>query len=536
MWSGQIRFLIEQPFASQFYFAINGLQYLFFYNMNTIASDSSEISYQEFLSNFKDSLTSLFKKENIDQLSLSRGLPPNIWKEIMNLKPLSVAIPKDFGGRGAKVKECLGILSAAAYESLPLSLTFGINIALFLEPLAKYGNNIIKGDIFKHFLDFGAMGGLMITEPDFGSDALNMKTQNELKGNQYHIQGTKHWQGLTGLANYWLITSRNSNDEGNLSRDVDFFVADTHKPEQNIEVQEYYDNAGLYMIPYGLNKIDITVPEHNKLIPESTGLKMMLDILHRSRFQFPGMGMGFLKRMMDEATTHCKERIVGASNLFSLDQVQYQLAKLQSFFALSSAMCAKSTLVSGIDKDVSGSGVHANSMKAYVTDMMQEAAQILVQLSGAKGYRISHIGGRAIMDSRPFQIFEGSNEMLYTQISEGILKDMKKKKTDNLGEYLAINDISKEAVKIYCEELNMTITAPLAQRKMIDLGKIISRVITINDLIELNNSGFSQELTDNSIEIVRQEIVSLIASMNHHKDIKAICEINETDSNWMNFF
>jgi alkylation response protein AidB-like acyl-CoA dehydrogenase len=43
------------------------------------------------------------------------------------------------------------------------------------------------------------MGGLMITEPDYGSDALNMKTQNKLEGEKYHIKGTKHWQGLTGM-------------------------------------------------------------------------------------------------------------------------------------------------------------------------------------------------------------------------------------------------------------------------------------------------------------------------------------------------
>lgn len=71
-------------------------------------------------------------------------------------------------------------------------------------------------------------------------------------------------------------------------------------------------------------------------------------------------------------------------------------------------------------------------MKALVTDMMQESAQLYVQLSGAKGYRMSHIGGRGIMDSRPFQIFEGSNEMLYTQIAEGILKDMKKKENGKI--------------------------------------------------------------------------------------------------------
>jgi len=332
--------------------------------MNQFSLCLPEVLYSDFLNRFTTSLSSLFKRENIDQLSLSRGLPPHVWKEIMNLKPLSVAIPKIFGGRGTSVKECLGILSAASYESLSLSLIFGINIALFLEPVAKYGNEAVKPDIFKHFLDNGAMGGLMITEPDFGSDALNMKTQNKLQDDKYHIKGTKHWQGLTGMADYWLITSRNLNPNGNLGRDVDFFIANTHHREQNVEVLEYYDNAGLDMIPYGLNKIDIEVPVYNKLIPETTGLKMMLDTLHRSRLQFPGMGMGFLKRMMEDAITQCKGRTVGSGNLFSLDQVQFQLSKMQAYYTLCSAMCAKSCKISGIENDVSGSGIHANSMKA----------------------------------------------------------------------------------------------------------------------------------------------------------------------------
>ena len=503
--------------------------------MNKSSSDVSGVNYTDFLQQFETTLEDIFQRGGINQLSLSRGLPTNIWKEIMNLKPLSVAIPEEYGGRGTQVRECLGILSAASYQSLPLSLTFGINIALFLEPLAKYGGEMIKGDIFSHFLTHGAMGGLMITEPEFGSDALNMRTSNVKTSNGYHIEGTKHWQGLTGMADYWIVTSRAKAEDGNLSRDVDFFIADTHKAHQNIEVKEYYDNAGLYMIPYGLNKLDITVPVENKLIPETTGLKMMLDILHRSRFQFPGMGMGFLKRMLDEAMAHCKERIVGNVPLFALDQIQYQLAKLQSFFALSSAMCAKSSLLSAIDHDVSSSGIHANSMKALLTDMMHDAAQTLVQLSGAKGYRLSHIGGRGIMDSRPFQIFEGSNEMLYTQITEGIIKDMKKKKMDHLANYLTQNAITKNAAKLFSEELNFTLESTLSQRKLIDLGKIVARVITVNDLLDLNNSGFNQELTDNSIAMVKQEIVSLLASMHHHKNIRAKENIDH-QSDWMEFY
>lgn len=99
--------------------------------MNPSATALTGIPFSEFLTHFKDSISQLFKKDCINQLSLSRGLPPHVWKTIMNLKPLSVAVPEEFGGRGTKVKECLGILSAASYESLPLSLTFGIDIALF---------------------------------------------------------------------------------------------------------------------------------------------------------------------------------------------------------------------------------------------------------------------------------------------------------------------------------------------------------------------------------------------------------------------
>ncbi|MBV5350204.1 acyl-CoA dehydrogenase, partial [bacterium] len=89
---------------------------------------------------------------------------------------------------------------------------------------------------------------------------------------------------------------------------------------------------------------------------------------------------------------------------------------LQSSFTIASAMCANSSQKAGIENDLSMSGVEANAVKSYVTDLMQNAAQSLVQMVGAKAYRLSHIGGRGITDSRPFQIFEGSNDMLYSQI------------------------------------------------------------------------------------------------------------------------
>lgn len=495
----------------------------------------TNIKFSEFLRDFEQTLKQLFhEKADINQLSLERGLPPVMMKEILAAKPLSVAIPEQFGGRGAKVKECLSILAAASYESLPLSLTFGINIALFLEPVAKYGDESIKKGIFDRFLEHQNMGGLMITEPDYGSDALSMKTMNQETENGFRIKGTKHWQGLTGLADYWIIASRKALDNGELGRDIDFFVSDNTAAGQKVVVEELFDNAGLYMIPYGLNKLDLEVPATYKLQPETTGIKMMLDILHRSRLQFPGMGMGFIKRMLDEAITHCTNRIVGTGNLMAIDQVQFSISRIQSAYTICSAMCAHSSNISGIEHNLATEGLEANTMKAVVTDLMQESAQLLVQLSGANGYRISHIGGRGIMDSRPFQIFEGSNEMLYAQIAEIITRAMKKQKQSQLYDYLRELTLYAEAVPYFREELNFSVSASLSQRKLVDLGKILARIICVGYVLEMEKKGFRKDLVQNCITMVKQEVTALISSFKFENTVQVI-EGYEEQSAWLKY-
>ncbi|MCF6297397.1 MAG: acyl-CoA/acyl-ACP dehydrogenase [Flavobacteriaceae bacterium] len=493
------------------------------------------VIFSDFIQSFEKTLQSVFhEKADINTLSLERGIPPQILKEIMDNAPLSVAIPESYGGRGGKVKECLSILSAASYESLPLSLTFGINIALFLEPVAKYANELVKGDIFKRFLEKQNMGGLMITEPNYGSDALNMQTYNTKQGNTYHIKGTKHWQGLTGMADYWLITSRQKNDSGLLGRDIDFFICDESQESQKVIVEELFDNLGLYMIPYGRNILDLKIDEKYKLQPESTGIKMMLDILHRSRMQFPGMGMGFLKRMLDEALDHCKNRIVGGKNLLALDQVQYQISRIQSAFTICSAMCFTSSSKSGVENNLSLDNVEANSMKTVVTDLMQEAAQTVTQLFGAQGFRISNIAGRGIVDSRPFQIFEGSNEMLYTQISESIIKLMKRKKELNLFQFLKGFDLTAKSAAYFKNEINFILDINLSQRKLVDLGKALGRIVSVGFVIDMGESGFRKDLIDNCIATLQQDISNLINSFNFGNKIKDIEDYQE-GSSWLQF-
>ncbi|MEM6326652.1 MAG: acyl-CoA dehydrogenase family protein, partial [Bacteroidota bacterium] len=399
------------------------------------AIDEATTSLSRYIDGYSGRLRHLFDTRlDLDTLALQRGLPPFALREIRGSRaladlnaiaddPLAAYIPTEYGGRGAHIAEGLAVLEASGYESLPLCLMVGINGGLFLQPVAKYGDPSIRAEVFRRFLDGKSMGGLMITEPDHGSDALKMKTRaTPTDRGTVHIQGTKHWAGLTGWADFWLLTARPTTAKGDLGRDIEFYVADVTQPGQQIVVEETFSNLGLYMIPYGRNRLDLEVPAIQQLQPHSTGIKMMLDILHRSRLQFPGMAMGFLRRMRDEAQVHAETRMVGGQPLADYDQVRARLARLQADATICGAMCLYTSEHAGIDEDLSGMSLQANAFKTTMSDAMHEAAQSFLQMAGAVGYRQDHLAGRSVTDSRPFQIFEGSNDILYEQVADAVLK------------------------------------------------------------------------------------------------------------------
>jgi alkylation response protein AidB-like acyl-CoA dehydrogenase len=504
--------------------------------LNALGKSSLPIPFDRFLDDLKLRMQQVFRiRPDKEPLSSKRGIPAIVLRDIIACNPLSVSIPAAYGGRGANPVEILAVLSAASYESLSLSLTLGINSALFLQPVAKFGREDIKGPIFKRFMQEHIMGGLMITEPDYGSNALHMQTFFTDKGESFHIKGTKHWAGLTGHASYWLLTAREQDKRsGELKRDIEFFICDVTRPGQEIVVEEFFDNLGLYQIPYGRNRIDVQVPVAQRLEPKTTGINLLIELLNGSRFQFPGIGLGFIQRMMDEAIDHCKHRLVGGKSLFNYDQVQQRLSRLQASFTISSAMCAFSSDKAKTTNDLTSSGLEANSVKTVITDLMHEAAQSLVQLVGAKAYRYNHIGGRGIIDSRSFQIFEGSNDILYAQISERIVKLMKRAKETNLYQFLQKFNLTENAAGSIKELLNFNLNMQLPQRKLVELGQVIGRIISLEMVMKLGEKGFREDLINNGIEMLRKEITSL---MSHFKvtDNTRIVEDYQQDSSWLEF-
>jgi hypothetical protein len=246
------------------------------------------------------------------------------------------------------------------------------------------------------------------------------------------------------------------------------------------------------------------------------------------------MGMGFLQRLLDEALEHCRERFVGGKPLLEYDQVERRITEIQAAFTACSAMCLHTSEHAGTENNLAGEALTANSIKTVVTDLMQDAAQSLLQLTGGKGYRLDHVAGRSVVDSRPFQIFEGSNDVLYQQISEAMLKSMRQMKEKNLQSFLADHDLTARAMEYFDGALDFEVDQSLSQRKLVELGRVLGRIVTMELVIELGDRGFRSDLISNCLQVFRTKVERLLAGYQRTGDTGVVEDYVE-GSAWLEF-
>ncbi|MDX1418519.1 MAG: acyl-CoA dehydrogenase family protein [Rubricoccaceae bacterium] len=473
-------------------------------------------SVDDYLRRLSATLEALRNAPDAAAFAAERGSIVGLMEALRPAAPTAAFVPSRYGGRGGHADEWLAVLEVAGYHWLGLTLTLGITGALFVQPLARYGEDELQRRLLPRFAREGALGGFMMTEPDHGTDALGIRTAFRREGNGFRVSGTKHWAGLTGVADYWLVAAREDAGDAGLKHDVRLFLLDTADPSQRPRVVQHYDSLGLYSIPYGRSTVDAYVPEAHMIGAQAVGLDVLMDILARSRLAFAGMGMGYLRRLADEALALTQDRSVGSTRLISFDVVQGRLSRIQTFVSVCSALCLRVAGLADLGRDLSGQMQSANITKALVSDFMHEGAQHLLQLSGARGYRLSHVAGRSVVDSRPFQIFEGSNDVLYHQIARRLLKEWLRREVKLDEALAAVPDLARGAAFVASAhqgfaqlDLGFAVSGALPQRRMVDLGRLVACVYAAGAVLDLRDTGYDARRISSALINLRHEVEAL---------------------------
>ena len=357
--------------------------------------------------------------ERLTPEAVHAGVVRDIYAELWDLKPFNTFLPERHGGSGAPAGEVLALLEAIAYEHLPMALAIGLTAALFLFPVSTHADDPIASEALGRFAgDEVVLGGMMMTEPGCGTDLFAAETRVEPRGENVRIRGTKHWQGLTGYADYWLIFGRN--EEERRSRSLGFHIAPTHS---GFEVEEFYRAHGLQPIPYGKTVFDVEVPAANRIGGNEPYTSVVGGILCGSRLSFSGVAHGFLRRMRRETERHVEKRTVFRQRLVDFDSVRARVEQVVYGECVTRALCLR---VADASPRISSAKTplftEAAMVKALATDFMSEAANHLAVLRGGEGYRADQPGLEGVIHAHPFRVFEGPNDVLFEQFGRDRIK------------------------------------------------------------------------------------------------------------------
>lgn len=351
------------------------------------------------------------------------GYPPEFLRAILRGGALRALFTAD--GTAA---ERLDIVRQCAYFSVEMALSLGITVSLFAAPVQRYAPELWQNQLADGFVSGGWLGGMMITEPGCGTDVTACQTHCRPVDGGWEVSGTKHWAGLSGLADYWLVLAKDG-EEGKGFRfpSLNFYVC--RADPESFRLVKRYGTAGLRSIPYGMTEIRA---RKGVLGPLLTGNKAdrfrkIHGLLQRSRISIAAITCGACERLAMEAEAHARNRRVFGKTLAEYGQVQARLAEIGAAREVSTVLyqlaCREAGRADATDADVDG--LNANVVKVVCTDLAFAAATSASQLLGGESYRTDTYVGRATADLRPFRIFEGSNDVLCDAIWQATEKNSK---------------------------------------------------------------------------------------------------------------
>src|SRR5579864_1190983 len=121
------------------------------------------------------------------------GIPRALLSEIGRLGFMGMCVPPEWGGAGAGMVAYVLALEEVAAADGGLSTVMSVNNSPDCAALLAYGSPEQKEKWLKPLARGELLGAFCLTEPHAGSDASNLKTRAEKRGNGWVLNGVKQF-------------------------------------------------------------------------------------------------------------------------------------------------------------------------------------------------------------------------------------------------------------------------------------------------------------------------------------------------------
>lgn len=335
---------------------------------------------------------------------------------------LGMAVPKAFGGRGADcVTYCLA-LARIGREGTSVRTFFSGHCSIGEAPITYFGNEDQK----KRYLPAACRGEKILafglTEPDAGSNPLEMTSTYEKKDGKFLLSGVKYLISNGGIADA-IVTFAYPKAGGRMSA----FILDTKVP--GFAKEDLVAKCGMPTSNTAMFEMDqCPVPLENLLGAEGEGFKIAMGALVTGRLSVAAGCLGVIEDCLNEVITYGKLRKQHGKEIARHQLVQEHIAMIEMHrYASLAVLVQAAEAKDAADADPKNADlkqaadIQAAKAKFFITNAAWDAADRAVQVFGGRGWSTLYRPGRHLNDVRVCRLYEGADEILKLKIAASVL-------------------------------------------------------------------------------------------------------------------
>jgi acyl-CoA dehydrogenase len=314
--------------------------------------------------------------------------PEDFWKSLVEAGFTGIVVPEKYGGGGMGMSEMVLAMETLVSEGCGLAGEWFLCLSSVFGglSLAKHGDEAQKEKYLPKIAK-GLEFCLALTEPDAGTNTLNIKTGAVKEGGEYRINGQKMFISGADRAKGMLLVTRTTPLEKVAKRThgLTLFVVDLPNPA--VEIIPIDKHGINYSKTFEMYISDLKVPQECLLGELDKGWSLLLDTLNPERMSFSAASCGLGLLAIKKAVNYAKERKVFDAPIGSYQGVQFPLADAKAKIEAARLLNYKAALL--FDKGVD-CGAEANMAKVAAVDAGIGAVYHAMQAFGGYGYAVEY--------------------------------------------------------------------------------------------------------------------------------------------------
>lgn len=351
-----------------------------------------------------------------------KAFPTEYWRAVCDAGLCGVALPTEHGGSGLGMLEMSLIVEslAATGGGSTVGQLFMINPIFGGVSISRFGNETMRRELLPKIISGEINCCMALTEPDAGTNTLEIRTFAAGDGDGWVLNGRKIWITGVASASKMLVIARTKKVADSASRTdgLSMFMIDvereglTHTPIDKLGTCTL-DSSSVFFDNVRIRPDELIGTLHK-------GWRELLDVLNTERIVTTAGLVGTGELAIKLAVDYANDRkVFGDKPISSYQGLQFPLA--QCHVEVESARLLNHKAATNFDMGLPY-GSEANAAKLIAAQAVARATERAMQTMGGMGYAKEYHVERLWRDCRLFRFAPVSEEMILNYVANHDLK------------------------------------------------------------------------------------------------------------------